>query len=400
MEEDAPRFHNVNGHVIMNQYGSLLNLHDRDIIGYHSQKVFLQRIASVTDGNTLPLLFPESMIFPSIFWSMVSGNGSMIGAIPSGLLVKSDCHGFASMKNHFRCRLRLPGSSTSTNPSYISFMYDILVNLTLNREDSRIILNRGLMESTSDTGLKIRSRDDTLLSDCVDNKQTVRNLCASQVYHKMDYFLTFTCNQKEHFGMSKIKRWLDDSLWEKNFPSYESFTTEEMSEIRKALHQSASGLILHIWMEVRKMFLIFVCESEDSPYHPTEAMFSRDEYQADVGNLPHMHIMVCVNQENMTLTQKETFLDLIRESVVDIVRHDEVQELIDNGILNEYEDIYELQELAKSILAHKCGSRCFSRKGAGDSIDNFKCRKTNNLKVSPDNTKHCFIPISVKPSPE
>ena len=188
VEEDTPKFNYVSGHVIMNQCGSLLNHNDREIIGYRSQKFFLQRIASVTDGNTLPLIYPEAMMFPSIFWSMVSGSGSMLGAIPSGLLVKSDSHGFASMKSHFRCRLRHPGSSTSTNSSYISFMYDILVNLTLNREDSRIILNRGLMESTSDTGLKIRSRDDSLLSDCVDNKQTVRNLCASQMYHKMDFF--------------------------------------------------------------------------------------------------------------------------------------------------------------------------------------------------------------------
>ena len=106
----------------------------------------------------------------------------------SGLLILSNLHGIDNMKSHVRCRLCLPSSSTSTNPSYISFMYDILVNLSLNREDSRIILNHGLMESTNETGLQVRSRDDSLLSDSVDNKQTVRNLCASQTYHKMDFF--------------------------------------------------------------------------------------------------------------------------------------------------------------------------------------------------------------------
>ena len=85
--------------------------------------------------------------------------------------------------------------------------------------------------------------------------------------------LTFTCNQKEHFGMSMIKRWLDDSLWEKYFPSFESFTNDEQSEIRRALHQSASGLVLRNWMEVRKIFLNYLFSSEDSPYHPTDAMF-------------------------------------------------------------------------------------------------------------------------------
>ena len=119
-------------------------------------------------------------------------------------------------------------------------MYDILVNLTLNREDSRIILNRGLMESSSETGLQIRSRHDSLLSDCVDNKQTVRNLCASQKYHKIDFFLTFTCNQSEHFGFSKIKRWIDGSIWEKYFPILESYSMAEKLEIRKGLEKSSS----------------------------------------------------------------------------------------------------------------------------------------------------------------
>ena len=121
------------------------------------------------------------------------------------------------MKSHARCRLRLPGTATSTNPLYVSFLYDILSNLTLNREDSRIILNRGLMESSNEIGLKVRSRDDTLLSDSVDSKQTLSNLCASQKYHKMDFFLTFTCNQSDHFGVSKVKNWLDSRDWENIF---------------------------------------------------------------------------------------------------------------------------------------------------------------------------------------
>ena len=213
-------------------------------------------------------------------------------------------------------------------------------------------------------------------------------------------FLTFTCNQKEHFGMSMIKRWLDDILWEKYFPSFESFTNEEKSEIRRALNQSASGLILRNWMEVRKIFLNYLFASEDSPYHPTDAMFSRDEYQSDVGNLPHMHMMVAVNTMDMTECQKEKVMDLIRASVIDIVRSDEVEGLVESGILNEYSDVYELQELANSILSHKFGRRCVKLTGAGDGPENFQCRKPNNLKISPDNTKHCYIPIAVKPSPE
>ena len=156
-------------------------------------------------------------MFPSIFWSMIDNDGSICGAIPSGLLTKSNSHGFSSMKNHITCRISLPGTATSTNSSYISFSYDILVNLTMNRQDSRIIMSRGLMESTTKTGMQIRSPQDSLLTDCVDDKQTVKNLCASQKWHKMDLFLTFTCNQSEHFGVKNVKNWIDGYLWEKTF---------------------------------------------------------------------------------------------------------------------------------------------------------------------------------------
>ena len=295
--EDVNKYHYVNGHVIMNQCGSLLNRNDKEIIGYRSQKYFLQRLASVSNSNTIPLLYAEGMLFPSIFWSMVPGSGAILGSIPSGLLTTNTSHGFASMKSHVRCRLTLPGTCTSTNPSYVAFSYDILTNLTLNREDSRIILNRGLMESTGETGLKVRSRDDTLLSDSVDNKQTVRNLCASQKYHKMDFFLMFTCNQSEHFGMAPIKKWLDSGLWKIYFPGFNMLSHREQEEITKGMNQSSSGILLRTWMEVRKIFLAYLSISEDSPYHPSDAIFSRDEYQSDVGNLPRMHMMISIKKE-------------------------------------------------------------------------------------------------------
>lgn len=216
----------------------------------------MQPIASTTHGRTLPLLYPEGLLFPYILWSMVSQSGSILGAIPSGMLLNSCVHGFASMKSHVRCRLTNTSSSTSTNNAYISFMYDILVNLKLNREDSRIILNRGLMESTGSTGLQLRSRDYSLLYDSVDNKQTVRNLCASQKYHQMDFFLTFTCNQSENFGISRIKQWIDSGKWRNLYPEYSMLSHDEKLEISRGQDQSASGLILRNLMEVRRLFIV------------------------------------------------------------------------------------------------------------------------------------------------
>ena len=91
---------------------------------------------------------------------------------------------------------------------------------------------------------------------------------------------------------------------------------------------------------------------------------------------------------------------LVRASVGDILRPNEVQDLVHSGVLNEYSDIYKLQDLANEILAHKCSRRCLRRIGDGEGPENFKCRKPNNLKISPDNTQHCYIPIERKLSPD
>ena len=128
-------------------------------------------------------------IFPSIFWMMVQCCGSILGAIPSALLTKNNStYGFASIKEHTVNRLTLPSSSTSTNPSYISFCFDTLTNITLNREHSSIIINRGMIADTKSAGFKARSKNDTLLHDSIDSKQTVRNLCASQSYFQWHFY--------------------------------------------------------------------------------------------------------------------------------------------------------------------------------------------------------------------
>ena len=153
-------------------------------------------------------------------------------------------------------------------------------------------------------------------------------------------------------------------------------------------------------MEVRKIFIKYLYTSSTSPYNPSDAIFSRDEYQSDVGNLPHMHMMISMNTLEMNEEQTVKVNDLIRASIIDIVRSDEVQSLIDEGILNEYDDVYTIQDLARGILAHKCNPRCMQCKGDGEVPENFKCRKPNNLKISPDNTQHCHIPLPINHSPE
>ena len=81
--------------------------------------------------------------------------------------------------------------------------------------------------------------------------------------------------------------------------------------------------------------------------------------------------------------------DLIRASVVDIVRVDEVDNMIEHGLMDSIHDLDDIVEDGKKILGHHCSPRCLVMTAPGV----FHCRKLNNLKISPDNTKHVFKPL-------
>eukprot|EP00957_Ditylum_brightwellii_P127618 9732178-Ditylum_brightwellii.AAC.1 len=73
-----------------------------------------------------------------------------------------------------------------------------------------MVLHKGLTVAEDELGgLAVQQRDDSAILGSVDSKQVVHNLCASQKYHHMDFFVTLMCNQKKHFGLAPIKNWLD-----------------------------------------------------------------------------------------------------------------------------------------------------------------------------------------------
>ena len=107
IEEELPKGTSVNGHVILNQCGSILLRKDSTIEGYKYQKHFLQRIVSTTTATSTPLLYPEGMLFPSIFWKQMTHCGSIPGAIPSGFLTQeTSLFGFETAKKMIHSRSR------------------------------------------------------------------------------------------------------------------------------------------------------------------------------------------------------------------------------------------------------------------------------------------------------
>ena len=73
----------VNGRVILNQCCSLLARSNHEISGSRESRYFLQKIHSTSPGKCMPLLYPEFMLFPSIFFHPGCDGLSGLGAIPT-----------------------------------------------------------------------------------------------------------------------------------------------------------------------------------------------------------------------------------------------------------------------------------------------------------------------------
>ena len=143
----------------MNQRGFLLTRKNNEIKELSKHKHFLQRIRATSIGKSVPLHYPEEMIFPFIFWKMFDKLGSILGSLPSALLSEdTTIFEFESIKHHTRNRLTA-FMYTSSNQQYIAYLYDQIVNLTTTHSDTRIVLNIGL--TTRDIGdLRLLSMND------------------------------------------------------------------------------------------------------------------------------------------------------------------------------------------------------------------------------------------------
>ena len=84
---------------ILNGVGSVLSRSNYDIRKNRYVNHNIQKLCSVTNHASIPLLYPEGMLFPSIHWKSAYDNCSIVGAIPSSLLnANATKEGFASVK--------------------------------------------------------------------------------------------------------------------------------------------------------------------------------------------------------------------------------------------------------------------------------------------------------------
>ena len=391
------RMERVSGHVLFNMAAACLSRYGRSpISGTQAQRHFIQRLASSISGESCPLLYMESSLFPRIFYHSSSDDSySILGALPLFVYssTKSNPYGLESFVKMNRSRVTNYGCLTSSCVNYIKYLHDIMSNKELCHSDSRDVTERGFVVDTkSPTGLSIRNKGESSMSESIDSHKMVRSLCASQEYIKYDLFLTFTCAQKDHPATSNLFQWKSSKEWLHSISGSQFFSEIEREELANSIEELYGLISFRNWMESRQLMLDFIFHDVSS-HGACVALFSRTEYQKDSGNFPHEHTIIALKKDTLNSLTENKLRDLIATSVFEIVKTEEIAKLTADGLLSCPEDIDDITREGWRKLKHTCEPRCLMKIGPGDGPENYRCRKPHAFKDNPDPTSHQYIKI-------
>ena len=105
------------------------------------------------------------------------------------------------------------------------------------------------------------------------------------------------------------------------------------------------------------------------------ASFARREYQSESGNVAHSHIILAVDESQLSMEELEFVNNLAAGSIFDVVKCDDIQEYIDRGITQEPGNKDNLVKNTALFLSHTCNHKCKVKYSDGS----LRCRVPNYM---------------------
>ena len=394
----------ISGAVLFNQVGSCTTRQNNIIRGTNRQRNFVQKLCSTSPGQVSPLLQPEAAVFPRHFYVSAEHNAyTLLGARPLVLYsTRAHPYGYKSGLITSRIRMTSTHSTTGTDLTYMAHNFDELGNRLMSSSHSRDIYSRGfVVEQNSTLGVGVRERGHTTLSQAVDSNKMVLRVGALQKWIDWNGFFTLTLNQKFFPGVAHLHEWKESMLWTRSIPNWINLSSNCQDDYKTAFENSYGVQAFSNWNTVQKIFLGHIKEhlTQLGGGACLDALFGRHEFQDDRGNFDHIHLLYRV-KPGMMNPNIESYLDsLISTSVIELVRTDDIESMVEEGLLENVEDVYSNQDLANIILRHICGRSCLKRIGPGESPRNFRCRKIHSVKSNPNPTKYFTKQLSTNSIP-
>ncbi len=391
-------------HVLLNEHGCLLIRRNQRMPRSRKVQGYLETIVSTTKGESIPLIYPEGMLFPSIFWHQQQ-DGSIDGALPVALFdsnMVATNFGYANIESHMRSRLKNSSSLCSTDPRYIFFAFDCINNLKTRGYDNRIILQRGFEHMLGPGEINgFMDGDSMLASDLLDSRRNVYKLAAIIRWREPTYFYTHTCNQSKHFGIAPLYSYLQELLLQVTMNA--TITAEIKREYTAALHQTMMMQITRTWLKVAKLYMNYIFTSEEHPLGVVLRYWWRFEYQDAEGNLPHLHGVLCTAENKTNPKELETILNRIRCSSTTFISPQEAEQYVSEGLLPDASSktIEHVLDMINTILPHSCSAahfRCCRQ--VGPNKEDLQCRRVDYYKENPHHGSYGYRKINPHHSSE
>ena len=325
-------------HILLNSELNLLHRRNPILINVTArQKRLLENITACSPDSSIPLLQPEAMLFPSIFWYQRE-DGSYNGAIPSALYNRVFLNkqlGFFGIEEMLRMRVKNGSLICSSNVEYIQFVFDTILNSQLDRCDVRIVLNRGWQELKKPTPAS-RVVDSSVFR--MDNAESRKNVCEVASYvrdHQPTWFFTYTCNQKNHPGLRKI------------FEAFEQLYPKESTPKHKLLAavQTELMVITRCWYRASQYVMNWIIESIERPLGNITHAWFRYEFQEETAALPHIHALFTTNDD--------VFSHEVREKVC-CSRESFLGSLNQKNFSSSFDERLALADLFDLLQTHSC----------------------------------------------
>lgn len=300
----------IHAYVLINSFGKCLIRRGRRLMGNKVECGFLQRILA-THGDSIPLLYPEGMLFPSIFWKAAIRDQSLFGALPGSLF--TDNHhaalfNLAGASKHFQARLRNNNLKCSTDPNYASFVFSVISNIGLRGQDTRsTVKRRGAQAIFGNKGPSIQNDTSTTICnrymcEVIDSDRSVNCLATMNRHMNPGLFYTHTLNQANHPGIRCITELVNKKCDEIEREMVNSNVSACLiAEMKQSLHQAASTAIFRCYRKVMESAINWILYSSDEPLGKVNVAWIVSEFSEDsfkpTGNMEHFHMVLYLDED-------------------------------------------------------------------------------------------------------
>ena len=333
----------------------------------------LQGIYASHPENRISTLYLEGQLFPWIFPFDV--DGAVVGALPHSFYInplnQKRQKGVATLMDHMRVRIMDGSLLTASEPDYLSWAFDVIMNYVANFNTVEMSLRKGpefLLRKRESDGLNVGQKEGGMMFDAVESRGPVNELAALvRERGKWDYFVTLTCNDEYTPGVSALNR---------HIRAYAKHYSSDPKEQMK-VYTAGMPAMLRAWHRFVSYFWLWVVEGPDHPLGHVKSLWYRYEFQDSgaPGNKPHVHGGVTLdenyNESEMKKAQRVTAHDL---EYISSYKGYELRDCMEKEIVESAQEYVELRDFIRRVQTHECALaryRCMKRV---DENGQLRCR--------------------------